>query len=844
MKLSWKTIQPHLLAIGIFLVFCLFQFYPQLQGKVLSQSDLLSFKAMTQEVNVYKEETGKTALWSNSMFGGMPTYQMGAPQKTNLVGYIYQAHILFFGGAFGVFFAAMLAAYLLLIAFGVRSHVAILGAVAFAFSTNNLVLFVTGHTSKMAAVVFAAYLIAGVYLAYRKNLILGGIVFALGVGLSFRANHPQMTYYTFLVLGLIGVWELVRHIRSDEVIKFIKASAILIAGLVIGMGSSASKLMTTLEYAEDTMRGKPILETQGPIDPSNSSQTDGLAWNYAMGWSNGWNDLMGMLVPNAVGGSNSEVVKNSSTIQNLRSKGINVPVDQPIPLYWGNLGLTSGPVYLGAILLFLFVASFFWVQRDIKWWFLIGVVILTLISLGNTLPKFNKLLFDTLPYLNKFRAPSSSLSVVALFVPILSALGLNALINGKLDQNKILQGIYWGAGVTGGLSLLLMLLGPSMFSFSGEAYDAAYQGQGFDLTSLKADRKSALSSSALRSLAFIILGAGACWFYAKEKIKSNPLFLGLIGLLIVIDLFGVGRKYLNSDSYVEKRQQDQTFRPSQADEQILKDPDLYYRVHHAALRGDPFQNAIPSYFHKTVGGYHPAKLQRFEDVKTMHLMKGNQAAFDMLNTKYFVLPGQNNQPRVQQNPGALGNAWFVENITIVNSNEDEINQLSEINPGTTALIHEEFESAVSGLDPTPNGSISLTAYAPDELTFNSNTTSEQLAVFSDVWYGPNKGWQAYIDGEEAEHIRANYLLRAMRIPAGQHTIEFKFRPKSYTRGELIALICSLLILAGLGYVLFRAYKGTAANETPTEKSKSSDIMRKSTSKTTKTTKTKSKRKKK
>ncbi|MDQ3016860.1 MAG: YfhO family protein [Bacteroidota bacterium] len=788
-----KLIQP-LMAAAVFLILSVMYFLPQLQGKVLQPSDTLSGQAMMHEAIVWQEKTDRTMLWTNSMFGGMPTYQMSAPQKNNLTGWINKVHQFFIERPIGYFFAAMLACYLALLCLGAGHWPSMLGAVAFGLTTNQLSLYETGHMSKFMTIVYSSYIIVGTILTYQRKYLVGAILFVLGMGLSLFNNHVQMTYYLGIFLMVYVIVMFILSIQRKELPHFFKASAILLAGVLVGLGSYASKLWTTIEFSADTMRGGPVLET--PVNPNAISGEKGLDWEYAMRWSNGVKDLMGTFIPRAAGGSGSERLSaNSKVAIDLKSKGVNP--DFGMPLYYGDLPFTSGPSYFGASVLFLFIFGLFYMKRSLRYWFIAAVLLSLLMSMGKNFSILNKAMYDLLPMLNKFRAPSSILSVTALLIPIGAALGLGGFMKGH--QKSFVRPIWIALGIVGGLCLLTAILGPSMMDFTGQG-DERLATQGWNLDALKADRKSALTADAWRSLIWVVLCSAVIWVYHQGKIKQWLLLSGL-GLFIIADLWAVGRRYISSDDFITKKTADAFFDPRDVDKQILADPDLYYRVHDLTI--DPYNSAMASYLHHTVGGYSPAKFQRYQDLIDRYLGKGNQNVFNMLNTKYFIINDDQKTPAVRTNQGAFGNAWFVDNIQIVNSNTDELNSLDSADLLSNAFVHKDFASALSGFDPSKGGTIKLSDYTPDQLKYNVSAPSEQLAVFSDIWYGPDKGWQAYVDGKEAPHIRADYVLRAMRIPAGDHVVEFKFNPTSYHTGEIISLIFSLIIVAAL---LFGIYK--------------------------------------
>ncbi|MCB0662859.1 MAG: YfhO family protein, partial [Saprospiraceae bacterium] len=539
-----------------------------------------------------------------------------------------------------------------------------------------------------------------------------------------------------------------------------------------------------------TMRGEPILETRGEV--TSSSETKGLEWGYAMQWSQGTMDVMSSLIPGIVGGSGQEPVSKSSAI----AKFMRGTPNPKAPLYWGSLPFTSGPPYLGAGIVFLFVLGLFLVKGKMKWWLGIATLLMILISMGRHFEFLNRIFFDYFPLFNNFRAPNSVMAVGAVFLPILGALGVQRILNKEIDGKEFKTALYWSAGITGGLCLFFALFGSSFFDFTA-AVDAQYQQAA---SALVEDRKSLMQSDSFRSFIIIAIAAGLLWAYYNNKVKSTVLFVGL-GLLFTVDLTMVGKRYLDNDSFVTERQYEQNFAPRQVDQQIMQDPDLYYRVLDLSI--NTFNSAQSSYFHKTIGGYHAAKLQRYQDMIDYHITKGNQQVLNMLNTKYII----NKEEKAQLNQGAMGNGWFVGNIQLVDNANKEIEALSNFDPATTAVVHKEFESYVNGLNGAGTGTVSLTNYAPNKLTYTVNSSADQLAVFSEIWYGPNKGWKAYIDGNEAPHIRVDYCLRGLKIPSGQHEVIFEFNPESFQKGETISYISSsILLLAFLGLFGFKGYQ--------------------------------------
>ncbi len=811
-----KKAMPHFAALVIFTVLSCAYFYPQLEGKKLIQQDIQSFAGMAEELRDYSDETGNRALWTNSMFSGMPAYQITTGKSPNVLQYIEKTARLLFSWPIGSFISAMIGFYILFLVLGVDPWLSIVGAVSFAMATNSVVLLEAGHNSKLRTIYTAAPMIAGVLMTYRKQYLIGGALFGAALGVNLYTNHYQMTYYLLILIGVYGLFELVKAIRTKEYQPFIKASVILVVGAILAVASSASKIMTTMEYAHDTMRGAPVLE-KNTANAGSSSETDGLAWEYAMNWSNGPIDVLGMYIPRAAGGSGSETVNEKSKLyQEFKQRGVRLSGDFVIPLYYGDLPSTSGPSYLGAVLIFLFILGLFLVEGRLKWWILFAVVFTVLMSMGKHFASFNRLLFDYLPYFNKFRAPSSILAITSIFIPILAILGAAEALKTDVDPKKLKTGLIVALSTTIGIALILVLGAGSLIDFSG-ANDAYYQNIGYSIEALRADRLMYLRSDAYRSIALIVLAALILWAYHKGKLKSN-LVIGALGLLVIIDLWGIDKRYISADNFIAASQSEKIFAMTDVDKQILSDNDLHYRVHD--VTADPWNSSARSYYHKTIGGYHAAKLQRYQDIMDYYLYNGKQSVLNMLNAKYFIYKDGEGNAKVQRNIPANGNAWFVEGILRVKTANEEIEELENIDTKAMAIIHEDYAEDVAGFDPSRNGTIKLTSFAPDRLTYESSSLSDQLAVFSEVWYGPDKGWEAYIDGQPAKILRANYILRAMNIPAGDHEIEMVFKPKKFYQGETISFIASLILLLGLiGSLVYKGREARLFENVPVKKPK-------------------------
>ncbi len=811
---NWfKNNLPHFLISGIFLLITLIYFSPALQNKKLVQNDVIQAQAMSKEIMDVKAKTGKAPLWTNQMFGGMPAYQIWAQYPSNITTYIVKTFKTIFPDPVDTIFIFLVGAYFLFIVLGINPWLSAIGAIAVTFSSYNFIIIEAGHSNKAFALAFFAPILAGILLAYKGKYWLGAALTALFLAVEIRANHIQMTYYLMLAVIVLLIIELVKAIREDKLKEYTKASVALFAGLIIAVGVNFGTLWVNYEYAQQTIRGKSEL-TSNKNKPAN-----GLDKEYAYQWSQGVAESITFLIPHAYGGAsgyplddNSEVYK--TLVANNVSPTQAAQFSKQMPTYWGDKPFTSGPIYLGAIIVFLFVLGCFIVKGSLKWWLVIATILSLFLSFGKNLPFLSDLFFDYFPLYNKFRAVESILVIAGITVPILALLALKEIFSEKINKEEITKYLKYTSYGFGGVLLLLIAL-PSLFFGFQSANDASFvqqleQGTGSRdfankiLGALISDRESMFRADAIRSFLFIGLMAATLWLFIQQKLKAN-FAIAILALLVTVDMWSVNKRYLNDDNFVPARQLKIPFVARAVDTEILKDSDPNFRVMDATI--NTFSNASTTYFHKTIGGYHAAKLQRYQDLIEQHLIKGNKSVLDMLNTKYFILADTLGRPFVEENQGALGHAWFVNGVSFVENADAEINALTAFRPEQTAIIDDEFRNQVDlmkimGIG--DQGTIYLTNYRPDHITYQTNNTTERLAVFSEIYY--DKGWNAYINGKPINHFRANYVLRAMQIPAGSHKIEFKFEPKAYKIGETISLISSILLVLGLIYVLYTENK--------------------------------------
>ncbi len=801
-QISFKKALPYLAAIAIFVVIALTYFSPLLEGKMLKQSDITQFKGMSKEISDFRDKTGEEALWTNSMFGGMPAYQISVQYKGNVLRYLDQLMQLYLPQPAGMVFLYMIGFFILLLVLKVDKWIAVAGAIAFAFSSYLFIIFEAGHNSKAHAIGYMAPVLAGIILTYRGRYLAGGIMAAIALSLELLTNHFQITYYLMLIAAVFVITELVSSIREKQLPGFAKATGVLLIAAIFAIATNITNIWATYEYSKDTIRGKTELTSE------KSNRTSGLDKDYATGWSYGKWETFTMLIPNFNGGSSQGALsETSNSYKALKAQNIDdnqaKKAIKSLPLYWGSQPGVAGPVYIGAIIMFLFIFALFVVDNKYKWWLLSATILSILLAWGKNFMPFTNFFLNYVPGYNKFRAVSMTLVMAELCIPLLAILGLQKAFSGEIDKKKLLKYLYYSIGIAGGISLFFAIAGSAIFDFISPA-DEQYKAYFPDwlMAAIREDRAALLSSDAFRSLAFILLAGAAIWAMINQKIKK-PVFFSALILLILIDMWSVNRRYLNSDSFVRKSVAAVPFQPSTADLVIMKDKDPDFRVFNQTV-GNPFADASTSYFHKSLGGYHGAKLRRYQELIDYQLSKGNMNVFNMLNTKYFIVPEEKTgQPQVQINMQALGNAWFVNNAHMVNNADEEINALTDLVPTETAVYDKRFENQVSGhlISKDESATIVLTDYKPNHLTYKSQTSREQLAVFSEIYY--DKGWNAYIDGKPAPYFRADYVLRAMIVPTGTHTIEFKFEPNVYKTGEKISFASSLLlVLLALGTIGF------------------------------------------
>ncbi|MEZ4978329.1 MAG: hypothetical protein R2772_03445 [Chitinophagales bacterium] len=789
-----KELLQHLVIVILLFIVSAALFYPELSGKEIQAGDIVSSVAKTKHITDYREAKHELSYWNPAQFSGGPIYLLNLGQESNLLGSFQKLFSLNNFGAIGMFFALGLSMYLSLVILRVKPWLSFVLSLAFMFNLVFFTLLEAGHFKKIDTLGYLPLIVSGLIVLLRNEYIKGSIALLLGTSLAIYTGHVQMVFYLILALFGLGIPLFIFALIRKELSTFLPGLGLAILIAVLAAGTNYAQLNSSYKFSSKTMRGGGVLAKEEANDIEDSK---GLSWQYAMNWSYETEDFLNILIPRIVGGGSQEMVDKENPIAQLmlQNSAQLVKGKVAIPGYWSTMPFTSGGAYLGASVLLLFVFSLFLMKREHAVAFGTAFIVVFLLSLGENATWFNKLLFNNLPLFDKFRAPSSAISILAGFIVLAVGMGLQAFLDNKEDK-KLTKSLLWSMGLLSALVLLILAYGLGSFSFLS-ANDSNYP---YNIQQILIDgRKEIFQADALRSLGFILATGLVIFLYIKNKISSKPVFYTVLGFLFLIDLVPIARRYVNEDSFVSENQYMQQFAPRQSDLEISKMETKgrgFYRV--LDLSVNTFNDAKPSYHHNQIGGYDPAKLQRYQDIISYHISNNNFEVLNMLNAKYIV--GQNG--KVQVNPASNGNAWFVKELIYVNSDQEEIDKLSDFNSKSSAIIlAEEFGNQFSTNQ--GDGSISLTEYEPNRLVYKSQASNKGLAVFSEVWYGGNPDWKAWIDGEEVSIIRANYVLRALEIPAGSHDIVMEFKPKA--AGSYYSLISSILglliILGGIAYQL-------------------------------------------
>lgn len=840
--MNFKKILPHIIAVVAFIVVSLVFFSPVMEGKKLFQSDMAQFDGASKELHDYEKASGEGANWANAMFSGMPSYQIAFPQSNNIFNTIAPPLTLWnrnFDA--GIFFIMMLGFYVFMCSMGAKPLISAFSALIYALGSYNVIIITVGHITKAWAMAMIAPILAGMILVFKRKYISGIIIFTLSLGLQIYFNHIQITYYTLIAALILGMTYLIYAIKEKQIKNFALSCGALIIAAVIAVMPNSSHLALNAEYAKHTMRGGSELSIKANDNANNNKK--GLTIDYAYAWSYGVGETLTMLIPDFRGGGSSDNRWESLAENRLQEIQSTQPAQASHPqinqvvnqyagsTYWGEQPFTAGTVYFGAIVIFLSLLGFLLIKGAERWWLLFATIVSILMSWGSNFMILNEFLFNHLPLYNKFRTPSMILVIANVTLVITAFLGLKEFFNKEIDNNKKTTSLFISGGIVGGFCLLCALL-PDLFASFTSSQDSVFEtmlGNSF-IQALYEDRKSAFTSDALRSFIFIAIAFVSLFLFAKDKLKKEIIVIVIIGIASVIDLWQVDKRYISNDNY--KKPYELEIQSTPALETIKADVEAkninHYRVYNMAV--NTFNDASTSFYVPSIGGYHGAKLQRYQDIISFHLTNPNYVQKDlndtsllrtnpirqffytyqqqikcpnlqvlnMLDTKYFILPVGQEGGTAIENPEACGAAWFVENIKTVNTADEEILALNDFNPQHTAILNKEFASQLQNKDfsnADQQATIALQESPnknPDLKIYKTKSTTAQLCVFSEIYY--KEGWKAYIDGKEAPILRANYVLRALEVPAGEHTIELRCEPDTLKTFNIINLIGSILIV--------------------------------------------------
>ncbi len=803
MQAGLKSFFVHFFIAVFFVLAALAYFSPVLQGKVIEQSDIIQFTGMAKEQNDFRKEFGEEPYWTNSSFGGMPTYQLGAYYPYDYVKKL-DSLVRFLPRPADYLFLYFIGFYILLCCLKVDFRLAALGALAFGFSTYLIIILGVGHNAKAHAIGYLPMLLGGIVLVFRRKYLWGFVLTAVAMALEIGANHYQMTFYFMLLVLILGVAYLVDAIRKKQLKHYVISIGLLLVAVILGIAANATSLMATKEYADWSTRGKSEI-TINP-DGSAKENTNGLSKQYITQWSYGIVESLNLFVPRLFGGgSQEELGESSKTIAYVIDKDIPkstaIKYFSTLPLYWGDQPGTSGPAYIGAIVCFLFIMGLILVKGRTKWWLLAGFIMSLLLSWGKNFGLLTDFMIDYFPLYSKFRAVSSIQVILELCAPVLAILALREIFSTSVEKSRKLNALKLAFFGVAGLVVLLFLV-KGMFTFSAPG-DERMKMTGLEGLPdvLKEDRKAVYNSDLFRSLVYVLLAALTIWFFLKEKIRQTVAIV-VLGVFMVMDLVGVDRRYVNNEDFVAKRRMTQPFVESPADTEILKDKAIF-RVYNPA---EGYDGAGTSYFHQSITGYHAAKPAGMEDLFYFHIFSGNMKVLNMLNVKYVIQEDKDGKSYPALNQDANGNAWFVEKLVPVKTANEELLALKEFNEKKDAIVNTaEFPVGnQSNFKVDSTVSIVLNDYKPNHLTYTSKNPEMGLAVFSEMYYA--HGWNAYIDNQQTDYFKADYVLRALKVPAGTHTIEFKFEPEIMAKGGKItlttSLILGLVILGGIGFSIW------------------------------------------
>jgi len=797
-----------LLPVLVFVLLSFVYFCPDvIEGKILFQHDTQQGLAIGHEAKTYAEETGEMPRWTGTVFSGMPTFQIAPSYASNepLKG-LQKIYNLWLVSPVSLLFIMMLGFYILMLSLNVRWYLAAFGAIAYAFSSYFFIIIAAGHIWKFITLAYIPPTIAGIVLAYRGKYLLGGALAALFGALQIMSNHVQMSYYFLFVILAVVIAYAVEHYRSHTLPRFFKATGVLVVSALLAVGANASNLYHTYKYSKESMRGGHTELTSQ--DNSQENTGSGLDKDYITQWSYGKMETLTLLIPDSKGGASGLLSENEHATK-AADPQIRPYLSQ-VDRYWGDQPFTSGPVYVGALIFFLFVLGCFIVRTPLKWALLVVTILTVMLSWGKNMMWFTDWFIDYFPMYNRFRTVSSILVVAEFCMPLLAVLALKKIFDDPSILKREKWSFYLSGGIVGGIALLAALF-PGLFDDFLKDYELeAIQQPGYGelFAGIAEARRAIFTADAWRSFVIVALGFVALWLLREKKLGSTVAMVALVVILIG-DMYPVNKRYLNSGNFVTAARKTNPFPMTEADRYILQDKDMNYRVLNAAAGptlAASFNEPRTSYYHKSVGGYHAAKLRRYQDLIEHQLVNANPAVLNMLNTRYIIQPLENGKETVVRNPGALGNAWFVSEVKWVDNADAEMEAITDFDPSFTAVADRKFKNEIGEkiIPPVAGDTIYETAYKPDELTYRYQSRNGGLAVFSEIYFP--WGWQVTVDGKPVDMARVNYVLRAVNLPAGDHEVIFRFDPQSVHTTEAVAYVSLFLILGAFVVVGLGAWK--------------------------------------
>ena len=803
MNTNFKAFFTHFFVFAFFVVIALAYFSPVRQGEKIYQSDIVWFTGMAKEQNDFRKATNKEPYWTNSAFGGMPTYQLGANYPHNYIKKLDKI-IRFLPRPADYLFLYFIGFYILLCCLRVNYKLAVVGALAFGFSTYLIIILGVGHNAKAHAIGYMPILLGGILLVFDKKYLWGFVLTAIAMALEVMANHYQMTYYFMLSILILGIVFLVDAIRKKELKHYFISVGLLSIAVTLGVATNTTNLMATKEYADWSTRGKSEL-TINP-DGSPKENTGGLSKDYITRWSYGISESLNLFVPRLFGGSDNENLgENSKSYKFLKEKGLSrrkaLEFSNGLPLYWAKQPGTSGPAYIGGIIFFLFILGLFLVKGKLKWWLFSGVLMSLLLSWGKNFSALTNFMIDNMPLYDKFRAVSSIQVILELCAPVLAILALAAIFESTIAHTKKINALKISVIISIGIGVALLLF-KGMFDFVGRNDDRFREGLGSELLNfIRLDREAVYVSDTIRYIVYVILAAIVVWLFIKERIKENIAIIA-IGVLLVFDLVNIDLRYVNKDNFVKAQQMDEPFYKTALDKKILKDS-TQFRVYD---QSEGLNGSRASYFYHSIGGYHAAKPAGIEELFDYQIYRDNMlAVLNMLNVKYVIKRDKEGRRVATLNLNANGNTWFIKRLIEVETADEEIFALDSLDSKNKAVVNTEMFPTINRFNFQKDSTtvIKLIDYKPNLLTYTSSNSNDGVAVFSEMYYA--HGWNAYIDGEAKPHFKVNHVLRALKVPAGKHNIVFKFEPEVVVLGSKITLgssiVLGMVILGGLIFSL-------------------------------------------